>query len=113
MEILIKHKAIEDTLKEIADLWHEHFPKECELMARIVDEESKNLIKSSGLSEGGTLLTYCKLTPRLYAFIKRTMRRLYGIDEFFSDERNYRLLVRVWSDLKVRTKPTQYFHVPV
>ena len=108
----MKGQALETTLKEIADLWHEFFPNECETIARVVEEESKNLVRPCGLSRNGTMMSFAKITPKLYAFVKRTMRRRHGIPEFFSDEANYRLLLKCWPTLAVRHKPTQYFKVP-
>lgn len=109
MEIVIKNAALVRILEEIADAWRSLRPASYREFLEIIDEESKQLLKPTAMSADGNMLNYCKLPTDLYAFIKHQMRKRCGIDDFFRDPENYRLLTKVWSDTRIRRKPTQMF----
>ena len=111
MEILIKNKSIETFLKEVADAWRDLCPTEYEKFRRYIAEESMSLVKPSGMSHDGHFMNFMYLPEGLYPFIKQQARKRLGIDDFFRDSDNYRLLKKVWPDAAVKTHPTQYLYL--
>lgn len=112
MEILMRNQAIINFLKEVADAYRACFPYKYQQFLDIIAAESANLIKPSGMSADGSMLSYMKLPEHIYTFIKHAALKHLGIDDFFRDPENYHLLVKCWPDAKMKTKPTQTFTVP-
>lgn len=104
-EILIKGKALEDFLAEVADSFRDLRPSTYEKFRNHVEHESKALIKPSGMSRDGHFMNRMYIPAELYHFIAWQARKRFDID-FFSDRKNYDLLCRTWSDLETRRRPT-------
>src|SRR5437867_7830358 len=99
MQIVIKNKALTETLEEILNAYYDTCPAEAEIFEAMVKEESKHLVKSSGMSEDGCFMTLLKLPPNgLYSFIRWQVSKRCGLDDFFRDPENYRLLGRIWAN---------------
>lgn len=107
MEIIIKNASIIKFIEEVAAAYAEFWPTEYARFKEIVAAESANLIKPSAMSRDGTLLNFCKLPANLYAFIRIQARRRLGLDDFFRDPDNYRLLCKTWPDLRIQRAATQ------
>ena len=111
-EILVKNKALEAFVEEIASAYAEGFPEFYNEFLAVILEEKTSLVKSTGMSDRGHFLTWCKIPLSIYQFVKQQARKRLGIPDFFAHESNYRLLCRVWSDLKIKTKPSAFYQVP-
>lgn len=110
-EILIKDQALTRTIEEIADAYRAVRPSEYAAFCRLIDEDSRSLLKPTGMSSEGTLLDLFRLPASLYSFIKQQMRKRHGIHDFFAFPENYRLLMKVWSSCALKRKPTQMLHL--
>lgn len=111
MQIIIKNQALERTLEEIADAYRTMCPSEYVSFMALVNEASGALTKSSGMSKEGHLMDLARFPGIIYPFTKQVMRKYHGIPDFFSDLKNYRLALKVWSELQTRRKATQIFRV--
>lgn len=109
MQVLVKNQAVRAELEAIADEWRARFPQEYEDFMSIIDEESKNLIKTTAMSKDGNMLNYCKIPQLLHDFILYRFRKRHGVQDFFRDPKNYRLLAEVWPASRIRRKPTKAF----
>ena len=106
MEFHVKHAAETAILEEIAEAFRDLYPAWYETFLTVIREEEQHLVKQTGLSKEGTMMTFCKIPGPIFSFIKIQMRK-HGIsDDWFRDEANYRLLCKVWSDIRVKNKPT-------
>jgi hypothetical protein len=107
MEIIIKNKALTDVLEEIIQAYYDVCPTEAQIFEDMVRAESQHLVKQSGMSEDGCFMTLIKLPSNaLYRFIKEQVAKRCGLDDFFRDPENYRLLGRVWANARIKKKPT-------
>jgi len=111
LQIIIKNQALERTLEEIADAYRTLCPSEYASFMALVKEESGALLKPSGMSKEGHLLDLARFPGIIYPFTKMAMRKYHGIADFFADKKNYRLALKVWSDLALKRKATQIFRV--
>lgn len=120
MEVLIKNKAVETILEEIFEAFAAIDPQGAEDFIQHVKEESQQLVKPSGMSTDGAILNLMKIPCirnslgekiNLYSFIKQTMHSRCGIDDFFRDAENYRLMCKVWTNAKVKRKPTPFLRM--
>lgn len=110
-EIIIKNAALERTLSEIADAYRACCPSEYTAFLALVNTASASQKQSSGMSDEGHFMDLMRFPGTLYPFIKHQMRKRHGIDDFFRDKANYRLVMKVWSDLKLKHKATSIFRV--
>lgn len=115
MEVIIKNAALEKLLEDIGEEFRRACPSEYEKFIRHVQEESKVLIKPSGMSLDGCFMNMMKIpiirtrdgrVGNMYAFIKHQVEKRFGIPDFFSDRKNYQLLCKVWKDAYVRKQKT-------
>lgn len=122
MEILVRNQAVINILNQIADVIHSHYPDDYEAFIKYVILESQHLVKPSGLSPEGHIMNFMKIPCvtnkagekiNLYGAIKRLMRKYCGIEDFFSDRKNYELLCQTWKDAYVKKRPTRHIEVGV
>jgi hypothetical protein len=111
MQIIIKDQALTKTLEEIADAYRAICPSEYTAFLGLVNSASKSLKRPNGMSDEGHFLDLMRFPGRLYPFIKQQMRKRHGIDDFFADKKNYRLVAKVWSEIQTRRKATSVFRV--
>lgn len=104
MDFHIKNNAVTKILEEIADAYRTLFPQKYEDFLKLIQEEKARLIKPTALSEDGTMLSLCKIPTEIYSFVKWQMRKRCDIHDFFHDRRNYYLLCKVWSDLRIKRR---------
>jgi len=110
MEIQVKNAAITAFLEEIALAYHDLYPYRYAAFLKIMEEENKTLLNTTALSTDGTILSLAKLPQELYAFVKYQARKRLGIEDFFRDEANFRLLIKVWPNTRVKRTPSSLFH---
>jgi len=115
MEVLIKNAALESLLEAIGEEYRRVCPGEYEKFIRYVQEESKVLVKPTGMSADGSFMNMMKLpiirtkdgrVGNMYSFIKHQVEKRCGIPDFFADRKNYQLLCKVWKDAYVRKQKT-------
>ena len=109
MQVVVKDAALRAELELIADEWRAQFPDDYEEFTRIIDEESKSVKLATAMSTEGNYLNFCKIPQLLHDFILYRFRKRHGVDDFFRDPRNYRLLAEVWPASRIRRKPTKTF----
>jgi len=111
MEIQVKNAAITVFLEEIARAYHDLYPERYAGILKVLAEENKATIKPTAMSVDGTMLSLAKLPLELYTFIKFQARKRLGIPDFFSDEANFRLLLKVWPNLRIQRTPSTFVHI--
>lgn len=109
MEIIIKDAALTRTLEEIAEAYAAVCPDAYAAFCQIVEQESKNLVKPTGMSKQGHFMDVCRIPAHLYTFIRQQMLKRHGIDDFFRDRRHYDLLLKTWPACKIKRKPSKLF----
>ena len=108
-QVIVKDAALRAELEAIADEWRARFPDDYDEFLKIIDQESKSLKLPTAMSTNGTYLNYCKVPQLLHDFILYRFRKRHGVDDFFRDPKNYRLLAEVWPASRIRRKPTKTF----
>lgn len=111
-EILFKGRAVENFLTECVESFYDLKPAVMRAFERIVDEESKSLLKPTAMSEHGHFLNFCKLPADLATFIRQQYRLRFEPVDFFADPDNYYLLCSIFKKARVRRTPTQLLTVP-
>ena len=102
----IKDQALLQTLEEIAASYALLKPDEYKATVDCARRASDTLAKPTGMSVGGNFMSVAEIPTDVYSFVKWQMKKRHGIDDFFRDERNTRLLLRVFEDFQVKRKPT-------
>lgn len=110
-EIIMRGKALEDTLKEVIEFCYWKFPHEMKQMEEVVAAESACLVKPTALSQDGSMMDFCKITPKLYACVKYIMRKHHGIPDFWADRANYYFFTRLFTKSRIKHKPTKMFRI--
>lgn len=109
MQIVMKNQALAQTLESIISAYYALLPRQAAAFEKYVREESGQLVKPTGMSKSGSMMNWVKIPSVLYSFIKKEMRKLHGIDDFFRDYEHYKLLMQVWKAAVVKRKPTKVF----
>jgi hypothetical protein len=111
VEVVVKNQALEKVLSESLSAYCERYPEHWEALISLVKDEAESLVKPSGLSADGTLLTYCKLPAHLYAAIKYVCRKHCGIEDVWRDQLTYQLICRIASDLHIKKRPSKRLYL--
>lgn len=111
MELVIKNQALEKAFAECLSAYAERYPEHWAALLKIVQEEAQNLIKPSGMSYDGSLLTYCKIPEHLYSAMKFVLRKHCGIDDVWRDPKHYQLLCKVATDLHIKKRPQKRLYI--
>lgn len=111
MHFVIKDQALEYVFAECLSAYAERYPDHWAALLNIVEEESKNLVKPSGMSRDGHLLTYCKIPEHLYSAMKHVVRKSCGIDDVWRDPKHYQLLCKVATDLHIKKRPQKRLYI--
>lgn len=111
IQIHVKDAAVTAILEEIASAYADLYPQEYEEFIACCREEEQTLLKPTGMSTDGTMMTFCKIPSTIYSFIKHQMRKRCGIPDFFKEESNYRLVTKIWSTCAIRHKRTARLEV--
>lgn len=111
MEILVKNAALARFCAEVADEFRALLPDVYADMLEAIREDSKQLLKPSGMSAGGHFMSYAKIHPYLYAFVRHEYRKRFEDVDFWSDEARVRFLFNCWSDLQMKRKPSSFLQV--
>jgi NADH:ubiquinone oxidoreductase subunit C len=111
MEVQVKNAAMTAFLEEIAAAYRDMYPERYADFLKAMAEENKTLLNTTALSNDGTILSLGKLPTELYAFIKFQANKRLGIKDFFSDEANFRLLMKVWPSARVKRTPSTFVHI--
>lgn len=111
MEVTVKNAALTAFLEEIASAYRDMYPIRYADFLKVMDEENRALLSTTALSSDGTILSLAKMPPELYAFIKYQARKRLGIQDFFSDEANFRLLLKVWPAVRVKRTSSTFVHI--
>jgi len=111
MEVQVKNAAMTAFLEEIASAYRELYPERYAAFLKVMDEENKILLNTTALSTDGTIMSLGKLPQELYAFIKYQAHKRLGIKDFFSDEANFRLLMKLWPAARTKRTPSTFVHI--
>lgn len=111
MQVVIKNASLERFLSEVADAFCSEWPAYAEEVTKFVQEEQSRLIKQTGMSQDGTLMTLGHMPAEIYSFVKRQAFKRLNIEDFWADYDNYRLFFKVWTNCAVRRKRTPMLQV--
>lgn len=113
MEVVIRNQALEKVLTEALSAYCERYPEHWAALVSLVKEEQSTLVKPSGVSADGSMLTFCKLPEHLYSAIKYVCRKHCGIEDVFRDPETYYLICKLASDLHIKKRPDRRLHIKI
>lgn len=107
--VVMKGAALEKWLEGAISDFAARFPGDIEKLKTYVDTQSKNLVRCSGMSTGGTIMVRMFIPARLFVFLRELAARELNIDDLFRDSKIYDTIKRLASDMAPRTRPTPFF----
>jgi hypothetical protein len=111
-EIIIKNQSIERFVEEVASAYCSAYPSKAEAFDRLVRHQTASLIKTTGMSTGGTLMEIGALPNEIYAAVKHLAKIHLNIPDFWDDFDRFNLFLRVWSNCRIKRTPTPFLTVP-
>jgi len=104
MQIIVKNKALDEWLQNVALAWRAKFPQRAAMYEVLLKERASTLVNPSGMSADGTLKYTAEVPQELFHVIENK------IPGFFRDMKCVRKFQEAFmGDLAPKSKPHSFF----